>query len=687
MHMGLRDLKNRRLQPVLAVALLTALAGLALWYWGLPVGGALKRFSFDLPTVFSSGGAFPELVLIEMDETSHDKLQQTRGQPWDLRWHAQLVDYLRTDGAKVIVFDVEFYETGTNAAAVTELARALRAHGHAVLSAALIHIGKAGFGGTTIRRPLPELLGPGVAWGVSWSLPGPKGEEDGVVRLHPVGRDPDASLTWMAARAAGAAVTTNGARHDAERWVRHYGPGGTLPRVSYWQATNEAPGFYRGKTVFIGGRPGTGFAGEEGDQFRTPWSHGRGSPVSGLELNATAWLNLRRGDWLDRLSPSAELLALLLMGTLLGLLAGISVGRALALALLVAVFVFGVALWLFWAKNLWCDWAVVPLVQLPVALVTCAWIRHRRLQSEKEWLESPLGEELLPASATTGGAQAIPIAGVDAPMRIPIAARNAGAPLIPDYELLRCVGRGAYGEVWLARDVLGGFRAVKIVRRVAFDDEGPYEREFHGLQRFAPISRRHPGLVPVLHVGLQREAGFFYYAMEAADDEQTGARIEPEKYVPRTLARDMRKGAGLTATELAETGGALCAALEFLHGQGLIHRDIKPANVIFIAGQPRLGDVGLVTDVATRGGGVTQVGTEGFIPPEGVGTASGDLFALGRMLEMLWKKPEKELDEAERRFSEILRSACAQDPAERPASAAALGGQLRQWLQRKADGL
>ena len=684
MQMGLRDLKNERLRPVLSVALLTALAGLALW--SLPVGGALERWSFDLPTVFSHAGSFPELVLIEMDETSHEELHQNRG--WDPRRHARLVDFLHADGAKVIVFDVAFYETSADPLALPDLARAMRAHGNVVLGAALVHVGQAGFGGTQIRRPHQELLGPGVAWGVLWNHPGPRGEEDGFVRVHPTGRDPYASLPWVAAEAAGAARARSGLRHDAERWVRHYGPGDTLPRVSYWQATNQPPGFYRGKTVFIGGRPAASFVGEEVDQFRTPWSRRDGAKVSGMEVTATAWLNLMRGDWLNRTPPGAELAAWLFLGALLGgWMAGVSIGRATLIGAIAAVVILAVALWLFWARNLWCNWAVMPLVELPVALVACAWLRHRRLQSEKQWLESPLGDELMTASMTTGGAQAIPIVGVNVPARIPSAARNAGAPLIPDYELLRCVGRGAYGEVWLARDVLGGFRAVKVVRRVAFDDEGPYEREFHGLQRFAPISRQHHGLVPVLHVGLQRAAGFFYYAMEAADDEQTGPRIEPENYVPRTLARDLRKGAGLTATELAEVGAALCDALGFLHGQGLIHRDIKPANVIFIAGQPRLGDVGLVTDVATRGGGVTQVGTEGFIPPEGVGTAAGDLFALGRMLEMLWKKPAKELDDEERSFSEILRSACAPDPAARPASAAVLGGQLREWLQKKATGL
>ena len=686
MHMGLRDLKHWRLRPGHSVALLTALAGLALWY--LPIGGALERWSFDVPTVFGHPGSFPELVLIEMDEPSHAELNQIRGKPWDHRLHARLVDFLRADGARVIAFDVGFFETGADPDALPELSRAFRAHSNVVLSAALVHIGQPGFSGTKIQRPRQELLGPGVAWGVLWNHPGTHGEEDGVVRVHPGGRDPDPSMPWMAAQAAGAPVTASGSRHNAERWVRHYGPGDTLPRVSYWQATNQPSGFYRGKTVFIGGRPDVSFVGEEVDQFRTPWSRRDGSKVSGMEVTATAWLNLMRGDWLNRTPPGVELATLLIIGALLGAwMAGGSIGRAVVIGTIAAIAVFASALWLFWGKNLWCNWAVVPAVQLPVALVACAWIRHRQLQIEKHWLESPLGEELFPASATTGGAQVIPIAGVNAPARIPIAARNAGAPLIPDYELLRCVGRGAYGEVWLARDVLGGFRAVKVVRRVAFDDEGPYEREFHGLQRFAPISRRHHGLVPVLHVGLQREAGFFYYAMEAADDEQTGARIEPEKYSPRTLARDLRKGASLSAAELAEVGGALCDALGFLHGQGLIHRDLKPANVIFIAGQPRLGDVGLVTNVATRGGGVTQVGTEGFIPPEGVGTAAGDIFALGRMLEMLWKKPETELDEAERSFSEILRSASAPDPAERPASAAALGGQLREWLQKKANGL
>ena len=49
-------------------------------------------------------------------------------------------------------------------------------------------------------------------------------------------------------------------------------------------------------------------------------------------------------------------------------------------------------------------------------------------------------------------------------------------PRIPDHELIKPIGRGAYGEVWIARSITGAFRAVKIVRRSSFDHERPFER-------------------------------------------------------------------------------------------------------------------------------------------------------------------------------------------------------------------
>jgi hypothetical protein len=101
------------------------------------------------------------------------------------------------------------------------------------------------------------------------------------------------------------------------------------------------------------------------------------------------------------------------------------------------------------------------------------------------------------------------------------AGEDAGAPRIPripDHELLRRIGKGAYGEVWLARNALGTYRAVKIVRRDKFPDERPYEREFRGIQKFEPISRLHESQVDILQVGRNDAEGYFYYVMELADD-------------------------------------------------------------------------------------------------------------------------------------------------------------------------
>src|SRR5205814_10447871 len=83
----------------------------------------------------------------------------------------------------------------------------------------------------------------------------------------------------------------------------------------------------------------------------------------------------------------------------------------------------------------------------------------------------------------------------------PSAFVSGAPPQIPDHELLRRVGEGAYGEVWLAKNVMGTFRAVKIVYRRRFSDDRPYEREFAGIKKFEPISRAHGSQVDVLDVG------------------------------------------------------------------------------------------------------------------------------------------------------------------------------------------
>ena len=252
-------------------------------------------------------------------------------------------------------------------------------------------------------------------------------------------------------------------------------------------------------------------------------------------------------------------------------------------------------------------------------------------------------------------------------------------PTVPDHELIRVIGRGSGGEVWLARNVLGTYRAIKIVYEKAFEHRRSFQREFEGVLKFEPVSRLHEGLMDVLQVGRNDAAGYFYYVIELCDDVSTGQVIIPENYSPRTLAFDYRQRRRLPIGECIRLGASIASALGYLHRNGLIHRDVKPSNIIFVNGFPKLADVGLVAEMSDPG---SRVGTEGFIAPEGAGSPPADIYSLGKVLyEISTGKDRNEYpalpmlleDNAEGRdlvhFNRIVLNACRADPSRRYKSA------------------
>jgi serine/threonine protein kinase len=238
--------------------------------------------------------------------------------------------------------------------------------------------------------------------------------------------------------------------------------------------------------------------------------------------------------------------------------------------------------------------------------------------------------------------------------------------------------------------MMGSYRAIKVVYRDSFESIRPYERELNGLQKFEPVSRGHPNLVNILHVGENREQGYFYCIMEVADPMGCQA-IAPESYQPHTLATDLKQRGRLPFPEALSLGISLCSALEYLHARGLIHRDIKPANIIYAQGQPKLADIGLVTSIGTQG---TRLGTEGYIPPEGPGTPGADLYSLGRVLyqasmgmsqDEFPELPERLGDWPDRpdlmRLNGVVLQACAQRPGKRFQTAGEMLAELRRLGQ------
>src|ERR1035441_3932830 len=176
-----------------------------------------------------------------------------------------------------------------------------------------------------------------------------------------------------------------------------------------------------------------------------------------------------------------------------------------------------------------------------------------------------------------------------------LAESEAALPAIPEHQLLRLIGEGSGGQVWLARNALGAYRAVKIVRKDAAQPGQHFTREFTGVLKFEPVSRLHDGLMDILQVGVAEAAGYFYCVMELADDVRSGQVIVPECYVPRTPTCEAAQLGRLPIGECVRNGAALASALAFLHRHGLIHRDIKPSNIIFVNGFPKLADIGLVS--------------------------------------------------------------------------------------------
>ncbi|MGD8858412.1 MAG: sigma 54-interacting transcriptional regulator [Myxococcales bacterium] len=185
------------------------------------------------------------------------------------------------------------------------------------------------------------------------------------------------------------------------------------------------------------------------------------------------------------------------------------------------------------------------------------------------------------------------------------------------YELVRLLGRGAAGDVYLARDRLLGGREVALKRiRARVDDtlRGAFEREFSTMASLSV-----PGVARVFDFGLMELDGGgerpFY----------TRAYIDGE---PLDVAVDEKSPAQRVAL-VCQVAGVIAP----LHRAGVVHGDIKPGNAIIDRdGLAHVIDFGLAR-LLGQGGDEDAGGTLAFMAPElgrGAGaTVQSDVFALG----------------------------------------------------------
>jgi CHASE2 domain-containing sensor protein len=638
-------------------AALAVLCGLVLW--ATPLGEPWVNASYDYLFRFGAHAVTNRVTLILMDNEAFDQFHQIRGQPWDRGLHARLLNRLADDGCALVVFDSFFRQRPPRDLAQDQaLAAAMRRQPHIVLMAEQAQITHPTLAGAQPTLPAePFLSAAGTNWGVAWLDP----DLDSIVRRHwPFpSPGPYPSLPWTAARLAGATLNET----PQERWLRYYGRDDAWTTLSYRFALTQPTNYFRGQIVFIGTAPKTSLPDGENDKFSTPYTRWTGEATGGVEILITSFLNLVNGDWLQRLAGWLEALAMVTVGLLLGGgLCRVRLPLAWALAIGVAVLVsFGAICWSYFT-HYWFPWLVIAGGQVPCALGWALAVGiHRALEKKT----------------------------VSVSLSFPrVAATIEKLPDAPGYELFNPpFGEGAYGKVWLARNPAGQWRALKAVYLANFDQNvDPYDREFNGIKKYQPISDKHPGLLRVEFVS-EKQSGYFYYIMELGDPLKAGWEQEPSTYKPRDLVSERARthGRRLPVKECVRIGLALSDALDFIHRQGLTHRDIKPQNIIFVNGQPKLADLGLITEIRPLDQERTLVGTPGYLPPppERPGTPQADIYALGMVLYVLSTGrgaayfPEIATTLVEREdpmdflpLNSVILKACHPDPAQRYNSAA-----------------
>lgn len=242
------------------------------------------------------------------------------------------------------------------------------------------------------------------------------------------------------------------------------------------------------------------------------------------------------------------------------------------------------------------------------------------------------------------------------------------------YRLLRRLGAGGMGRVYLARSPGGRTVAVKVVRPDLAADGDFRDRFRHEVEIAKAVSGRFTAPV----VDADPDAPLPWLATSYVLGPDLTDVVAAHGALPERTVRALAAG--------------LAAALQEVHAAGLIHRDLKPSNVLLAADGPRVIDFGIAR--AVDGNRMTQtgvvVGSPGYMPPEqalgqDVGTA-GDVFSLGAVLafaatgrgtfgngtvshaSLLYQvvHGEPDVKGVPQQLLGLVRACLAKDPAQRP---------------------
>ncbi len=234
---------------------------------------------------------------------------------------------------------------------------------------------------------------------------------------------------------------------------------------------------------------------------------------------------------------------------------------------------------------------------------------------------------------------------------------------IDEFQILRRIGEGGMGVVYLAEDlILGRKVALKVLAPGLIGSDQALARFRTEARSSAAI--KHPGIVPVYKYGFDGE--IHYIACEYVDGPTLTKFIEFERgrRYGRTGTVDIRAW----YRQAAETIGAVAEALDAAHRNQIIHRDVKPSNILMDPDHgPRLTDFGIAKHLGDDGrSAVTAlIGSCHYMSPEQASIAGtavdqrSDIFSLGVVLYELLTLRRPFNGESQ---GEILRAVAELDP-------------------------
>jgi eukaryotic-like serine/threonine-protein kinase len=262
---------------------------------------------------------------------------------------------------------------------------------------------------------------------------------------------------------------------------------------------------------------------------------------------------------------------------------------------------------------------------------------------------------------------------------------------IGPYTLIKQLGKGAFGVVWLA-DRRTAIATTKVAIKIAMDEEPDLNAIRQEANVWAEIGG-HPNVLPMI------EADIF-----------DGQIIVVSEYAPDGSLDGWMKENGGKAPSIESAAAmalGILSGLEHLHSKKVLHRDLKPANILLQGETPRLADFGLSRILKTGSQSTNASGTPAYMSPEafdGKKIVQSDIWAAGvifyqlltgqhpfpakdysELIGGIFQKDPAPLPEDLKQFETIISKALEKNPENRYSSAAEMKAALQTSLANAAS--